>query len=78
VSVLKSIAPGIVELIKMAKAAQSEGSAFPSGNYKGQVSLSSYHDLVSSVPDQVKLRMSELNKALLSGEVQTGVSVANP
>ena len=78
VSVLKAIAPGIAELIKTAKGAQAGGSVFPSGNYEGLVGLSSYHDLVSSVPDEVKSRMNELNQALLSGEIQTGVSVTSP
>ena len=78
VSVLKAIAPGIAELIKAAKGAQAGGSVFPSGNYEGLVGLSSYHDLVSSVPDEVKSRMNELNQALLSGEIQTGVSAINP
>ncbi len=66
-SVLKSIAPGIVDLIKTAKDAQAGTSVFPSGNYKGQVGLSSYHDLVSSVPDEVKLRMTELESSFTFG-----------
>jgi basic membrane protein A len=78
VSVLKLIAPGIIELIKTARDAQAGSSVFPSGNYEGQVGLSSYHDLVSSVPDEVKLRMTELNRALISDETQTGVSITNP
>jgi basic membrane protein A and related proteins len=78
VSVLKAIAPGIVELINSANDAQTGSSGFPSGNYVGQVGLSSYHDLVSSVPDEIKLRMAGLNQALISGEIQTGVSLTNP
>jgi basic membrane protein A len=78
VSVLKLIAPGIAELIKTARDAQAGVSVFPSGNYEGQVGLSSYHDLVSSVPDGVKLYMNDLNRALLSGEKQTGVSITYP
>jgi basic membrane protein A len=77
-SVLKEITSGLVELIKTARDAQAGTSAFPSGNYQGQVGLSSYHDLVSSVPDEVKAHMTGLNKALLSGEIQTGVSVTTP
>jgi basic membrane protein A len=78
VSIVKLIAPGIVELIKTARDAQASSSVFPSGNYEGQVGLSSYHDLVSSVPDEIKLRMTGINQALLSGEEQTGVSGTNP
>ena len=77
-SVLKAIALGMTELIKTAKGAQAGSSVFPSGNYQGQVGLSSYHDQVSSVPDEVKARMTGLIQALLSGEIQTGVSEATP
>ena len=77
-SVLKMIAPGIAELIKLAKEAQAGDSVFPSGNYEGQVGLSPYHDMDSAVPDKVKARMIELNRALLAGETQTGVSITNP
>ena len=78
VSVLKLIAPGVAGLIKTAKGAQTGASVFPSGNYLGQVGLSPYHDLDSSIPDEVKLRMTELDQALLSGALQTGVSLTNP
>ena len=77
-SVVKLIAPGLAELIKTAKGAQDGSSVFPSGNYEGQVGLSPYHDLDSSVPDEVKSRMAELTQAILAGEIQTGVSVTNP
>ena len=77
-SVLKLIAPSVAELIKTARDAQAGTSVFPSGNYEGQVGLSPYHDLVSSVPDNVKLYMTGLNQALLSGETQPGVTITNP
>jgi basic membrane protein A len=77
-SVLKLIAPGITELIKTTRASKTETSGFPSGNYYGQVGLSSYHDLDSSIPEAVKARMAELNQALNSGEIQTGVLMPNP
>jgi basic membrane protein A len=76
-SAVKLITPGIAELIKITRDAQAKTSVFPTGNYLGQVGLSPYHDLDSSVPDEVKLRMSELDRALRSGEIQTGVSI-NP
>jgi basic membrane protein A len=78
VSVLKLIAPGVAGLIKTAKGAQTGASVFPSGDYLGQVGLSPYHDLASSIPDEVKLRMAELDQALLSGAIQTGVTLTNP
>jgi basic membrane protein A len=77
-SVLKLISPGITELIKTARAAQAGDSVFPAGNYLGQVGLSPYHDLDSSIPDAVRLRMTELNQALLLGIIQTGVLTTNP
>jgi basic membrane protein A len=77
-SVLKLISPGITELIKIARAAQTEDPVFPAGNYMGQIGLSPYHDMDSSIPDAVRLRMTELNQALNSGNIQTGVSITNP
>ena len=67
-----------MELIKTARGAQAETAVFPSGNYEGQIGLSPYHDLMSSVPDEIKARMTALNQALLSGETQTGVTITNP
>lgn len=77
-SVLKLIAPGIMELINTARGAQAETAVFPSGNYEGQIGISPYHDLVSSVPDEIKARMTGLIQNLLSGETQTGVTITNP
>jgi basic membrane protein A and related proteins len=77
-SVLKMISPGVAELIKTAKGAQDGSSVFPSGNYLGQIGLSSYHDLDSAIPSEVKLRMTELDQGLLTGSLQTGVSLTTP
>jgi basic membrane protein A and related proteins len=77
-SVVKLIAPSVAMLIKTARDVQAGNSVFPSGNYEGQVGLSPYHDLASSVPDKVKFYMTGLNQALLSGETQTGVLITNP
>lgn len=78
VSIEKQIASGVAELIKAARGAQAGGSVFPVGNYLGQVGLSPYHDLASSIPDEIKLRMTSLNLALLTGETQTGITGTNP
>jgi basic membrane protein A len=78
VSVLKMIGPGLEQLIQTARASQTGTSIFPAGNYFGQVGLSSYHDMDSSIPEEVKLRISDLNQALNSGEIQTGGSITNP
>lgn len=77
-SVVKLIAPRIAELITMAKDAQNDIAAFPSGNYMGQVGLAPYHELGPSIPEEVRLRMDELVQALLSGEIQTGASITSP
>jgi basic membrane protein A len=74
-SVLKLIAPGIAELIKTARGAQTGTSVFPAGNYMGQVGLSPYHDLDSSFPEQVKQRLTDLVQSLVSGELETGIPV---
>jgi len=78
VSVLKLIGPGVAELIKEAKDAQNGSGVFPSGNYMGQVGLSPYHDQGTSIPDEVKAHMTELNQALVAGTLQTGVSLTSP
>lgn len=77
-SVLEMIAPGVAGLIKTAKGAQAGTAVFPIGNYQGQVGLSSYHDLDLAIPTEVKSGMTELNQALTSGKIRTGVSLTNP
>jgi basic membrane protein A and related proteins len=78
VSILKMIAPAVTELIQTAKDAQAGSSVFPTGNFRGQVGLSGYHDLDSSIPDEIKTRMTELNHGLISGQIQTGVELTTP
>jgi basic membrane protein A and related proteins len=77
-SILKMIAPGLAQLIETAKGAQAGNSVFPTGNFIGQVGLSPYHDLDPSIPDEIKTRMTELNQGLISGAIQTGITVPNP
>jgi basic membrane protein A and related proteins len=72
-SVVKMIAPGVAALIQAARDAQEQTAAFPSGDFIGEVGLAPYHDLDSKVPDELKARMDELVKNLISGDVQTGV-----
>ncbi len=72
-SVLKMIAPGVAELIAAARDAQAQTAAFPGGNYEGRVGLAPYHDLESSVPDELKVQMTQLTENLRSGDIQTGV-----
>jgi basic membrane protein A len=72
-SVTKQYGPGISELIKAAKDAQAQTSGFPSGNYTGSIGLAPYHDLESSVTEEVKQHMTDLLENLSTGDIQTGV-----
>jgi basic membrane protein A len=72
-SAIKMIAPSVADLIKGARDAQEQTAGFPSGNYEGQVELAPYHDMDSFVPDELKVKMTELVRNLQSGDVQTGV-----
>ncbi len=72
-SALKLLTPGTFDLIKLAK----EGK-FPSGNFLGKGGYAPYHDLDAEVPAAVKAKMEEINKALLDGSLQTGVSPVKP
>jgi basic membrane lipoprotein Med (substrate-binding protein (PBP1-ABC) superfamily) len=77
-SVLKMIAPGVVDLLRAAKNAQARTGAFATGNYPGQIGFAPYHELASLVPDDVRQQMSTLPQALLSGKIQTKVPVTTP
>jgi basic membrane protein A and related proteins len=77
-SILKMIAPDVLLLIKAARDAQAKTSVFPTANFEGTVGISSYHDLNSSIPDEVKLQISRINAALVSGDISTNVVINNP
>lgn len=70
-SAMKLIAPGVFELLRLAR----EGK-FPGGNFTGQVGYAPYHDLDATVPAAVKDRMMTIQAAILAGSLQTGVSPA--
>jgi basic membrane protein A len=72
-SAMKMIAPGVFNLIKMAK----EGN-FPAGNYLGEAGYAPFHDLENEVPAEVKAKLEEIHQMLLNGELQTGVAPAKP
>lgn len=63
-SALKKISPGVFELVKRAK----EGR-FPGGNFFGDVGLASFHDFDSSIPADVKKRLSAIVKGLKDGSI---------
>ena len=77
-SVLKMIAPGVVDLLHAAREAQAQTGTFPAGNYYGQVGLAPYHDLVESIPDAVKMRMAELSPPSIPEETPTEISSPYP
>jgi len=72
-SAMKLITPGVAELIALAKQGKIEG-----GNFLGDAGYAPYHDLDSEVPANVKETMEKINKGLLDGSIQTGVSPTKP
>lgn len=72
-SAIKLITPGVEDLIRATKNGQ-----FPSGNYAGKAGFSPYHDQDRNVPADVKDLMTMVNKGLLNGSLQTGVSNSKP
>lgn len=77
-SVLKLIAPGVTNLLRAAKDAQTRKSAFQTGVYIGQIGFAPYHELATLIPEDVKQRMLSLPQALLSGEIRTGIPAITP
>ncbi|MBI3162458.1 MAG: BMP family ABC transporter substrate-binding protein [Chloroflexi bacterium] len=72
-SAIKLITPGVAKLIAAAKAGTLED-----GNVFGDAGYAPYHDLDSSVPDEGKKMMEELNKGLLDGSIKTNVPPVKP
>ena len=70
---IKLIAPSVQDLIEATKNGQ-----FPSGNYVGQAGFSPYHDQDSNIPPDAKDLMAMINRGLLDGSLQTGVSNSKP
>jgi len=72
-SAMKLIKPGAFDMIKAAK-----DGTFKPGLYAGAVGLAPYHDLDAQVPANVKAKIEEINKGLLSGTIKTNVPPAKP
>jgi basic membrane protein A len=66
-SAMKLITPGVFDLIKLAQ----EGN-FPGGNYFGAVGLAPFHDHDSTVPQDVKDKLEEIDAGLRDGSISTG------
>ena len=67
-SAMKLITPGVVDLVKMAQ----EGKFPAGGNYFGAAGLASFHDFDSTIPADVKAKLTEIDKALKDGSLVTG------
>ncbi len=72
-SAMKLITPGVFNLIKLSKE-----SAFPSGNYFGNVGYAPFHDLENEVPNDVKDEMEMINAGLLDDSINTNVPSTKP
>ncbi|HSA99494.1 MAG TPA: BMP family ABC transporter substrate-binding protein [Anaerolineales bacterium] len=72
-SVVKLVAPGVFELIKL-----SQEGAFPSGNYFGKAGYAPFHDLENEVPADVRAEMKKIEAGFLDGSIKTGVPDMKP
>jgi basic membrane protein A and related proteins len=72
-SAMKLIVPGVFNIIK-----DYAMGKWADGNVYGQAGLAPYHDWDSKVPADVKAKIDDITKKLLSGEVKTNVPAAKP
>ena len=63
---LKLITPGVFDLIKMAR-----NNKFPSGNFFGDVGLSSFHDFDSKISEEIKSKLAGIDAGLRNGSIRT-------
>ena len=66
-SAMKLITPGVFDLISA-----SQSGSFPAGNFVGEVGLAPFHDFDSTVPDEIKTQLEEIDAALQDGSLETG------
>lgn len=66
-SAMKLITPGVFDLVQ----ASQEG-AFPTGNYFGSVGLADFHDFDSTISQEIKDTLGEINAGLEDGSIETG------
>jgi basic membrane protein A and related proteins len=64
-SSMKLITPGVFDLIKLAYE-----DAFVGGNFVGAVGLAPFHDFDSQISEEIKLRLAEIDAALIADEIQ--------
>ena len=63
-SAMKRIAPGVLDLIKKARADQ-----FPSGNFYGDVGLAPLHDFETKISSEIKDRLVQIDQQLQTGSI---------
>ncbi len=66
-SAMKLITAGVFDLVKGAK-----DGTFPAGNFFGKAGLAPFHDFEASIPQEVKDKLNEIDKALKDGSLKTG------
>jgi len=66
-SAMKLITPGLVTLLKDAQA-----GTWTAGNYYGAAGLAPYHDFDSTIPKDVKDKITEIDAGLKDGSITTG------
>jgi basic membrane protein A len=66
-SAMKLITPGVVEIIK-----GGEEGTWTAGNYYGAAGLAPYHDFDSTIPQDVKDKITEIDAGLKDGSITTG------
>ncbi len=77
-SVLKIVAPGVLDLLRAAREAQDNHSPFQTGIYYGQIDFAPYHELDALIPTKVKQQMAALPQALLSGDIHLNELIPTP
>jgi basic membrane protein A len=66
-SAMKLITPGVLDLVK-----QAQAGTFPKGNFFGAVGLAPFHDFDSTVAQEIKDKLAEIDKGLQDGSIKTG------
>jgi basic membrane protein A len=67
---MKLIPPAIVTLLEKAKMPRKDSKALSIGNFIGQISYASFHDLDSNVPNEIKKKLEEIYTELLNDEIE--------
>jgi basic membrane protein A and related proteins len=69
-SAMKLITPGVFNLIQ----AVGDGT-FKGGNVVGEVGLAPFHDTEAKVPNEIKVRLQQIDRGLKDGSIKTGAAL---